>query len=369
MPRSPSLRLTILWALAATLSAAHAIAAPSAAPAAKVRPRVVITTDINILHGDPDDRQSLVHLLFYLDELDVKVIVADRSVERRDNGALRACHLAVDAYAKDYHDPNVKLRARGFPAPELVRSWIKPGDLTGLQAIIDEARRDDPRPLYVLVWGHMLVLEHALYLAPDIVPKLRVLSIGTWSNPHAPRGRPGANSAGRDDLYRDFNYRGMWWIENSAMFAGMFHGLEFAPGGGAGETQRIPVGGPPFDFLKEIAKFGALGRHLVEVTEGNRWAEYFRAGDTPTVLYLLDPAHDPDNPAQPGWAGVFERPFPDQRPNHWIDASFGLLDHERPEKTQANAAEARRKQVEAFLAVRPKVYDAFLAKLRSLYPE
>lgn len=36
---------------------------------AKNNPRVFIFTDINIDAGDPDDRQSLIHLLWYANEL------------------------------------------------------------------------------------------------------------------------------------------------------------------------------------------------------------------------------------------------------------------------------------------------------------
>ena len=39
---------------------------------AKDTPRVLIFTDINIDSGDPDDRQSLIHLLWYANELEIK---------------------------------------------------------------------------------------------------------------------------------------------------------------------------------------------------------------------------------------------------------------------------------------------------------
>lgn len=330
------------------------------------RPRVIVTSDINIMHGDPDDRQSLVHLLLYLNVLDVRAIVADRSVEATDCGALRACHLAIDAYALDFDNPRVRMRERGFPDPIDLRTRIKGGNIEGIQAIIDEAHRDDPRPLYVLVWGHMLVLEHALYLAPDIVPRLRVLSIGTFRNPHAPPRRAGPNSAGREDIFREPAYRNLWWIENNGI-AGMFHGLEYTSVTGPGETQRIPVGGEPYDLLTEIARYGALGRHMLEVTDGNPWARYFRAGDTPTVLYLIDPSQDPDEPGASGWAGAFERPFPEERPNHWVDSSYGVIDYRNPEVALDAVPAARRRHLEAFLATRPAFYADLLARLRDLH--
>jgi len=41
----------------------------------EAKPRVFVFTDINIDKGDPDDRQSLVHLLWYADELQIEGIV------------------------------------------------------------------------------------------------------------------------------------------------------------------------------------------------------------------------------------------------------------------------------------------------------
>lgn len=360
---APALALLVILVL---IPAARA----TAADLPRAKPRVIVTTDINILHGDPDDRQSWVHVLWNLDQLDLRVITADRSVEGPEIGALRACHLAVDAYARDFNDPTVHLRELGYPSPEEIRSRIKPGDLTGLQAIIDEARRDDPRPLYVLVWGHMIVLEHALYLAPDIAPRLRVISIATWNNLNRPNPRYGPNSAGRDDIFRDSRYRGLWWLEIETirpMFAGLVYPERQGVAERPGETQRVPIGGEPFEFLNTLSHFGALGRHMVEVADGNPWARYFRAGDTPSVLYLLDPAGSPDDPSVPSWAGRFERPFPEKRPNHWTDASDGQLDHAHPERTADREADVAKRRFDEVLARRPAMYRAFLDKLERIY--
>ena len=66
----------------------------------KERPRVFIFTDINIDQGDPDDRQSLIHLLWYADELTVEGIVPDRWNAQ----GYEACKLALNAYADDYQN-------------------------------------------------------------------------------------------------------------------------------------------------------------------------------------------------------------------------------------------------------------------------
>jgi hypothetical protein len=48
----------------------------------------------------------------------------------------------------------------------------------GSEWIVTCARRPDPRPLWVLVWGGIEDLAQALHDAPDILPKLRVYFIG-----------------------------------------------------------------------------------------------------------------------------------------------------------------------------------------------
>ena len=64
----------------------------------ETRPRVFVFTDINIDSGDPDDRQSLIHLLWYANQLDIQGIVPDRW----DARGWEACQLAVAAYEKDF---------------------------------------------------------------------------------------------------------------------------------------------------------------------------------------------------------------------------------------------------------------------------
>jgi len=74
------------------------------------KPRVFIFTDINIDAGDPDDRQSLIHLLWYANELEIEGIVPGRWQAKGQE----ACQLAVEAYAKDY---NYTLKKKGYPKP------------------------------------------------------------------------------------------------------------------------------------------------------------------------------------------------------------------------------------------------------------
>jgi hypothetical protein len=75
------------------------------------RPRVFVFTDINIDSGDPDDRQSLIHLLWYANELDIQGIVPDRW----DARGLEACQMAVAAYEKDYNEFQFGQKRLSYP--------------------------------------------------------------------------------------------------------------------------------------------------------------------------------------------------------------------------------------------------------------
>ena len=58
----------------------------------------------------------------------------------------------------------------------------------GSTAIVEAARRQDSRPLYVLVWGALEDVAQALHDAPDIMSKIRVYWIG------GPNKKWGANA-------------------------------------------------------------------------------------------------------------------------------------------------------------------------------
>ncbi len=78
----------------------------------------------------------------------------------------------------------------GYPTPDSLRAITKQGETDpvpcagvrdsteGSRWIVECARRDDPRPLHVLVWVGIEDLAQALHDAPDILPKLRVYYIG-----------------------------------------------------------------------------------------------------------------------------------------------------------------------------------------------
>lgn len=125
------------------------------APAA--RTRVLVSTDVG--GTDPDDLQSMVHLLVYADSLDLEGLVSSPFGPGRKEHILHV----IDLYERDY--PNLKTYSDRYPAPDALRALTKQGGIEragwsgvgaaseGSEWIIQCARRKDPRPLHVLVWG------------------------------------------------------------------------------------------------------------------------------------------------------------------------------------------------------------------------
>ena len=76
------------------------------------------------------------------------------------------------------------------------------------------ARRSDPRPLWILVWGGIDDLAQALHDAPDILPKLRVYFVG------------GPNKMWSVDAYDyiETHHPALWMIEANTTYRGWFTG-------------------------------------------------------------------------------------------------------------------------------------------------
>lgn len=260
----------------------------SGAPAGQ-RYRVLVSTDIG--GTDPDDFQSMVHLLVYADVLDIEGLVSSAAI-----GPGRKKHIleVIDCYEKDY--ANLKTYSNKYPPPDALRELTKQGETAivpyagvrrateGSEWIVKCARRDDPRPLYVLVWGGIEDLTQALRDAPDILPKLRVYWIG------------GPNKKWSPDAYQYIveNHPKLWIIESNATYRGWF----------TGGNQSGQWGNRAF-VSRHIAGKGALGDFFVS-KKGD-----IKMGDTPSVGWLLKGT--PVDPSQPGWGGRFvrawERPY------------------------------------------------------------
>ncbi len=83
------------------------------------RPRLIVLTDIG---GDPDDQQSMVRLLLYVNEYQIEGLIATATKERVSPGQIRE---RVEAYRKTR--PNLVKHARGYPTADYLLEQIKAG--------------------------------------------------------------------------------------------------------------------------------------------------------------------------------------------------------------------------------------------------
>ena len=115
------------------------------------RHRVIVSTDIG--GTDPDDFQSMVHLLVYADCLDIEGLISSPF------GPGRKQHIldVIECYEKDFR--NFRTYSDKYPTPDALRAITMQGETEsapyagvrnsteGSQWIVECARRNDRRPL------------------------------------------------------------------------------------------------------------------------------------------------------------------------------------------------------------------------------
>ena len=180
-----------------------------------IKPRVLVSTDIG--GTDPDDNQSMAHLLMYTDCLDLEGIVSSPSY---GSGNREEILRMIDLYEKDL--PKLSEHIKGLMSPAELRAITKQGrkgaapyrgfltPTEGSRWIVQCARRQDERPLWISVWGGLDDVAQALHDAPDIVDKIRVYWIG------GPNKKWSTNSY----AYIVENFPNLWMIEDNASYRG-----------------------------------------------------------------------------------------------------------------------------------------------------
>jgi hypothetical protein len=268
---------------------------PAGGALAGERPRLIVSTDIG--GPDPDDFQSMAHLLLYADVMDLEGLVSSPA----GKGRAAQLHECLDAYAKDY--PRLKRHSDRYPAPDALRKLVKQGatdpapaagfgePTEGSRWIVQQANAEgnrDDRPLFVAVWGCITDVAQAVHDEPSIKRRLRVYSIASANRRHDP--------AARDYLYR--RHADLWWIEAETTFRGMYQG----------GRQDGDLGNQTF-LAQHVRGHGALGDLLVSKLST------LKMGDTPSILYFL--RGRADDPAGPHWGGAFAKT--DHGPHYWTD--------------------------------------------------
>lgn len=345
-----------LIALAVALAPALAMAQP--APAEQlvdVRSRLIVLTDIE---ADPDDTQSLIRLFLYASEIDIEGLVATTSTHKRTSPEPDSIRRLVTGYAKVR--PNLLLHDRRFPESATLERVIATGvpvygmegvgagkDSEGSDLIIRALEKDDPRPVWVSVWGGANTLAQALYTLRQTRPpeeqqrllaKLRVYTISD-----------------QDDA-------GIWIRRE---FPGVF--FIVTPGDNYGAATWTAVHRPVDGIDNTTISNGWLAQHIQQ-GHGPLGALYpdvtwGMEGDTPAFLSLIpNGLSNPERPDWGAWGGRYELYTPEG------DTMLNGVNHgpeTRPIWTNAVDAYSPPLQPEHGRSIRPAEprYNDFLATL------
>lgn len=274
------------------------------------KPRVIVLTDIE---NEPDDAESLVRFLTYVNQFDVEGIIATTSVWQKERTAEWRIHEILEAYKEV--QPNLLKHEKGYPSYEDLKSITKTGlpkygmsgvgegqDSEGSEWIIQALKKEDSRPLWVLAWGGPNCLAQALWKLEQTettealdgyVKKLRVYTIsdqddsGPWMRRVFPDlfyiCTPGYGHNGRE------GYHFATW---SGISGDTFHGR--FPGGNREVISK--------EWLRENIQenHGPLGREYPDVA-------YLMEGDTPSFLYLINNGLGcSEHPNYGSWGGRYE---------------------------------------------------------------
>ncbi len=254
--------------------------------------RLFVLTDQG---ADNDDNQSMVRLMLYSNEIDIEGLVATTSTFMMDRTNPWIIEKVVKAYGQV--QPNLLKHDPHYPPAEYLLSLIKSGsteygmggvgrgkDSEGSALLISALKNDDPRPLWVSIWGGANTLAQALWkmrateksdTVKRLVSKLRVYAIGD-----------------QDDsgywIRREFP--GLFWITPT----------RFVFGGSSNDADMHVDMISPAWIAKNIQQgHGPLGEVYPDIAYGME-------GDTPSFLGLIpNGLNDPSHPNHGGWGGRF----------------------------------------------------------------
>lgn len=242
--------------------------------------RLIVTTDLG--GSDPDDIQSMIHLLVCSDCIDIEGLISSEAwVDDPDK--TEKLRQTVEDFIEVL--PTLKIHSSGYPSAEYLRSIVAQGqdkphmdgvgegkDSPGSDLIVAAILKDDERPLWVAAWGGMNSFAQALYRLKsttdeetfaEYLSRLRVYDI-----------------LGQDDAgaYIAKNYPDLVYIRNKEVY------------GWAPNDQWTK------DNIQSSLPLGTHYPNRIWATEG----------DSPSFLYVYSNGlNDPEHPEYGGWGGRF----------------------------------------------------------------
>jgi inosine-uridine nucleoside N-ribohydrolase len=230
--------------------------------------RVIVNTDAK---NEADDQFAIVHALL-TPSFDLHGVIPAHFGTRKTTTSMEASRAEVDKLLELMEWQGRVVVKNG--APKAIPDEQTPVPSPGAELIIQEALRDDPRPLHVAFYGPLTDMASALLMEPEIENRnVRVVWIGggQW-----PVGGPEYN------LSNDINAANVvfrsklevWQIPSSVY-------------------RLMPVS---YAELKEkVYPHGSLGRYLVEqlvewnIENVNGHIEHRSLGDSPAVGVIMYP--------------------------------------------------------------------------------
>ena len=291
-------------------------------PAARVdtftgNPRLVVITDMG---NEPDDQMSFVRLLMYSNEIDLEGLVATTSTWQRNATHPETMRALIAAYgevresllkhAAGWPEASrlVALVAAGQPAYGMAA--VGPDKMTqGAEAIVRAGDRNDPRPLWISIWGGANTLAQALVHVraarppaevEAFVSRLRVYSISDQDDagPWIRREFPNLFYIVKPSPPNGEEYYTATWTGIS----GEVYYRDF-PGADATTISN--------EWLEaNIRAKGPLGKHYPRYM-------FIMEGDTPSYLGLTNNGLNSfRNPGWGGWGGryVYRTPYGETHP-------------------------------------------------------
>jgi len=285
-------------------------------PPENEKTRILILTDIE---NEPDDAQSLVRFLLYSNQFDVEGIVATTSCWQRNETAEWRIREIVDAYGK-VRD-NLGKHEAGYPEHTYLKERIKKGypdfgmaavgegrDSEGSEWIIKVVDEDDPRPVWIPVWGGANCLAQALWKVKNtrteeelkkFVEKIRVYTISDQDN-----SGPWIRN----------NFKDLFYIVSPGFHENNGNSYYYSTWIGiSGERHYYFQSGANKYIIdngwvdNNIQNHGPLGAEYPDIA-------YIMEGDSPSFMYLINNGlGSSEHPNWGSWGGRYELYLPHTR--------------------------------------------------------
>jgi hypothetical protein len=288
---------------------ANLLAAQSSGFGARVRPRIIVTTD-----GEIDDRDSFIRLLMCANEFDIEGLIYSSSRFHwlgHTWSGVEWIHAQIDYYSRVHHF--LRQHADGYPTPEELRTKVYVGNITdvgemtldspGADRIVQVLLDDKPGPVYLQAWGGTNTIAKALSLIaekhPDQIEKVTQKAIIYII-------------LDQDDTYRKY-IEPKWPKIHTLLSLQQFRVLAYAWRALIPPPQRVFFERPWLQGNILVDHGPLAGAYE---TQDN---EFRSEGDSPSFMHQIEVGlRSLENPSYGGWGGRFEPEKPGVT-NAWLN--------------------------------------------------